>query len=318
MIRVAVLDDYADAARPSADWTRLDGVAEVTFFPDHVADEDELADRLAPFDVVALMRERTAFPASLLSRLPALRLLITTGMGNAAVDVASAAQQNILVCGTRGAGGPAAPEFTWGLILAVTRGIRDGADSVRAGGWSVRPGPQLRGTTLGLLGLGRIGGTLAGYAQAFGMDVVAWSENLTDERAAEVGAVRVDRAELFRRASVVVVCTRLSDRTRGLVGAEELALLGADGYLVNTSRGPIVDETALVSALRNETIAGAALDVFEVEPLPDDHPLRTLPNALVTPHLGYVSREAFTVMYTDVIDGVLVWAAGTPQNLVTA
>lgn len=318
MIQVAVLDDYADAARPSADWPRLDGVAEVTFFPDHVADENELADRLAPFDVVVLMRERTAFPASLLSRLPALRLLITTGMGNAAVDVAAAHERDVLVCGTRGAGGPAAPEFTWGLILDVTRGISDGVDSVRAGGWSVQPGPQLRGATLGLLGLGRIGGTLAGYAQAFGMDVVAWSENLTDERAAEVGAIRVDKAELFRRARIVAVCTQLSDRTRGLVGADELAMLSADGYLVNTSRGPIVDEAALVSALQNGTIAGAALDVFDTEPLPADHPLRTLPNALVTPHLGYVSREAFTVMYTEVIEDILSWAAGTPQNLVTS
>ncbi len=319
MIQVAVLDDYQDAARPSADWTRLDGIAEVTFFADHLVDEDALADRLKPFDVVVVMRERTPIPASLLAKLPALRLLVTTGQGNAAIDVPAARERGVTVCGTRGAGGPAAAEFTWGLILSLTRGIVVGTEAVRAGRWSAPVGPQLRGTTLGLLGLGRIGGMLAGYARAFGMDVIAWSENLTDARATEAGATRVaDRTELFRRARVVAICTRLSERTRGLVGDAELALLGADGYLVNTSRGPIVDEQALLGALQDGKIAGAALDVFDTEPLPGDHPLRSLPNAMVTPHLGYVSEEAFAVMYGDVIDDILAWQAGSPQNLVLA
>lgn len=272
MVKVAVLDDYQQVALSSADWSALADRAEVTVFADHLDDEDVLARRLAPFEVIVAMRERTPFLASLLKRLPRLRLLVTTGMSNASIDMAAAREGGVVVCGTGGSF-PATPELTWGLLLALVRGIPREDATVRAGGWQRGVGLELAGSTLGILGLGRIGQCIARYAHAFDMDVLAWSQNLRAEDAAEHGARRVDKDELFARSDVVTVHTRLSSRTRGLIGARELNLLGPRGYLVNTSRGPIVDTTALVNALREKRIAGAALDVFDTEPLPVDDPL---------------------------------------------
>ena len=316
VVRVAVLDDYQGVALTSADWSVLDGRAEITVFGDHLPAEDALAARLAPFDVLVAMRERTPFPASLLRRLPALRLLVTTGKRNASIDVAAAQAQGVTVCGTRGSAA-ATPELTWGLLLALTRGIPDEQRSVRTGGWQRGVGPELAGSTLGILGLGNIGGRIAGYARAFEMNVIAWSQHMTDADAAAHGARRVQRDELFRAADFVTVHLKLSERTRGLVGAAELDLLGPAGYLINTSRGPIVDEDALVTALRERRIAGAALDVFDTEPLPADHPLRTLPNAVVTPHIGYVTRPTYATFYGEAVEDIDAWLRDAPVRVLT-
>jgi phosphoglycerate dehydrogenase-like enzyme len=283
---------------------------------DHVADLGDLVERLAGADVVVAMRERTPFPAEVLARLPRLRLLVTTGMANAAIDVAAAARQGVVVSGTAGSGAATA-ELAWALVLAVARGVAADDRAIRAGRWQERLGIELAGSTLGLLGLGRLGSAVARYAHAFDMRVLAWSEHLTPERAAEQGAELVDRAELFRRSDIVSVHLKLSERTRGLVGAAELDLLGPDGRLVNTSRGPIVDEAALLAALHGGTIAGAALDVFDVEPLPADHPLRSAPRTVLTPHVGYVSRQAYAAMYGQCVEDVLAWLDGAPVRVLS-
>lgn len=313
-LRLAVLDDYQHVAAASADWSVLDGRAEVTFFHDHVDNAEQTVRRLTPFEAVLVMRERTPLPAEVLDRLPDLRLVVTTGPVNAAIDLAAAARNGVTVCGTGGLGA-ATPELAWALVLAATRQLPRNDAAVRAGGWQHDIGPQLAGSTLGLLGLGRIGGRLARYAAAFDMAVLAWSENLTDERAATAGATRVAFDELFTRADVLVVATRLSDRTRGLVGPRELDLLGPAGYLVNISRGPIVDEAALVAALAQGRIAGAGLDVFDTEPLPPGHPLRTSPNTVLTPHLGYVSTDAYAVFHADAVQDVLAYLDGSPVRV---
>ena len=312
---MAVLDDYQQVARSSADWSPLDGRVEVDVFADHLDDEDALAERLQPYDVVAIMRERTPFPRSLIERLPQLRLLVTTAQRNASVDVAAAAERDVVVCGT-GMVPTGTPELTWGLILAAHRHLETELGNMRAGGWQTTVGTELAGRTIGLLGLGRIGKRIARYALAFEMPVLAWSQHLTDEGAAEHGAERVERDELFRRSDVVSIHLRLSDRTRGLVGAAELDLLGPDGWLVNTSRGPIVDEAALVEALREQRIAGAALDVFDDEPMAAGHPLRSLPNAVLTPHIGYVTRQNYAAFYGGVVEDVLAWLDGEPVRVI--
>ena len=314
---VAVLDDYQRVARSSADFAPLDARAQVTVFDDHVADLDALAARLEPFDAVIIMRERTPFPAELFDRLPNLKLLVTTGMGNAAVDMSAAAAHGITVCGTGGVGA-ATPELTWALVIAVTRGIAAEDAGVRSGRWQLGIGPEIAGSTIGILGLGRIGARIAHYAHAFDANVVAWSTNLTPERAQEHGARYVAKDALFSESDVVVVCLKLSERSRGLVGAHELELLGPNGYLVNTSRGPIVDEAALVRALTERRIAGAALDVFDVEPLPTGHPLLTTPNTLLTPHIGYVSTPAYAVFYGQAVEDVLSWLDGSPVRVLGA
>ncbi|MGF7237038.1 MAG: D-2-hydroxyacid dehydrogenase family protein [Frankia sp.] len=314
-VTVAVLDDYQHVALTSADWGVLDGRAVVTVFHDHLDDEDALVARLRSFDVIVAMRERTAFPAALLRRLPQLRLLVTTGMANASIDGVAAARQGVTVCGTRSTS-VGTPELTWGLLLALVRDIPTEDAATRAGRWQVTIGRELAGSTIGLLGLGRIGQRIARYAKAFEMDVIAWSQNLTDERAAEHGARRVPKDELFTRADIVSIHLKLSHRTVGLVGARELSLLGANGYLVNTSRGPIVDESALVAALRDGTIAGAALDVFDVEPLPADHPLRSSPNTVITPHIGYVSTVTYRIFHEDAVEDIIGWLDGAPVRVV--
>ena len=313
-VSVAVLDDYQDVALSVADWSPLAGRAQVTRYTDHLADVGALAARLAGADVVVVMRERTPFPAELLARLPRLRLLVTTGMANAAVDLAAAAGRGVVVCGTAG-GTAAAAELAWALVMAVARGVAADDRAIRAGRWQEQVGIELAGSTLGLVGLGKIGARMARYGQAFGMEVLAWSQNLTPERAAEHGARLVDRDGVFAGSDVVSVHLRLSDRTRGLVGARELELLGPDGRLVNTSRGPIVDEAALLTALRAGTIAGAALDVYDVEPLPPGHPLRSAPRTVLTPHVGYVSRQSYAAMYAQVVEDVVGWLDGAPVRV---
>jgi phosphoglycerate dehydrogenase-like enzyme len=282
-MRVAVLDDYQRVARDMGPWDTLGPDVEVDFFADHVAEDDALITRLEPYEAVVAMRERTPFGRARLERLPNLRLLVTTGMGNASIDVGAAGELGIVVSGTGSLATPTA-ELTWGLILALTRSICAEDREVRAGGWQHTIGPELAGRTLGIVGLGRLGGRMAAIAHAFEMDVIAWSQNLRPERAVEVGAEAVSREDLFARADVVTIHLKLSDRTRGLIGAADLARMKRSAYLVNTSRGPIVDEAALLDALHGGRIAGAALDVFAYEPLPPDSVLPTLKNVVLTPH----------------------------------
>jgi phosphoglycerate dehydrogenase-like enzyme len=311
VLRIAVLDDYQGVSGRYADWSSLPEPAEVTVFGDHLDDEDAVVERLAPFDVVVAMRERTPFPRSLLERLPDLRLLVTTGAKNASIDVAAAAERGVTVCGT-GAHPPGTAELTWTLILAVARHLLEETANLRGGGWQTTVGTDLAGRRLGIVGLGRLGTRVARIGQAFEMDVVAWSQNLTDERAAEAGVRRVDKDELFRTADVVTVHLQLSDRTRGLIGADELALMKPNAILVNTSRGPIVDEQALLAALQERRLAGAGIDVYEREPLPAEHPVRSAPGLVATPHLGYVTEATYEVFYRDAVEDVAAWMRGAP------
>ena len=314
-MNIAILDDYQAVAAAMTDWSELPGGSNLQFFHDHLSDEDALAERLRDFDVVMGMRERTPFPRSLLERLPNLRLLITSGRGNASFDLAAATELGITVCGTDGAGeGPT--ELTWGLIIAMLRQIpREERLTREEGRWGAFVGVGLKDKTMGLLGLGHIGSRMARVANAFDMRVIAWSQNLTGERARECQATLVDQETLFRESDIVSIHVRLSERTRGLVGAAELALMRPDAYLVNISRGPIVDEAALVAALTNRAIAGAALDTFDVEPLPAGHPLLALDNAVITPHVGYVTREAYRGHYRGTVEDIRAFAAGEPVRM---
>ena len=310
--RIAVLDDYQNLAHTFADWPRLGPDTSVVMFHDHVRDEAALAARLVDFDVLVLMRERTPLGATLIAALPRLRLVVTVGMANAAIDVGATGARGIAVCGTAGGDPEATPTLAWGLVLAVTRGIAAQSASVRAGGWQVGLGTDIAGRTLGILGLGKIGRRMAQFGQVFGMRTIAWSANLTAETAAEAGVERVERDDLFLRSDVLTIHLKLGDRTRGLVGVREFGLMKPESYLVNTSRGPIVDEAALIAALRDGLIAGAALDVFDREPLPPDHPFRTLPNVLATPHIGYVSRHTYAAAFPQIVEAIEAWRAGAP------
>ncbi|REF35988.1 D-2-hydroxyacid dehydrogenase family protein [Thermasporomyces composti] len=311
--RVAVLDDYQAVAESYADWGGLPDT-EVRFFHDHLDDEDALVDRLVGFDVLVLMRERTPLRRSLLARLPKLRLAVTTGMRNASIDLEAAREYGVVVCGTQGSAA-ATTELAWALILSLVRHIPAEDAAIRAGGWQHTVGTDLAGATLGLLGLGRLGRAMVPVARAFGMDVIAWSQNLTDQAAAEAGATRVDKDELFARSDVLSIHLVLSDRTRGLVGARELALMKPTAYLVNTSRGPIVDEQALLTALREGRIAGAGLDVFDREPLPTDHPLRQAPRTVLTPHIGFVTHRTYAQWYVGAVEAIAAFLAGRPINV---
>jgi len=317
MARVALLDDYQGVALRMADWKSLPAGTEVVAFPDHLADESALAARLADFDIVMAMRERTPFTRSVLERLPKLRLLITAGMRNASIDMKAAAERGVLVCGTSGLPYPTA-ELAWGLILGLMRRIPAEDRATREGRWQTSLGLGLNGKTLGVLGLGTLGSRVARVGRAFEMTVLAWSQNLTVARAEEVGATLVAKDELLARSDIVSIHLVLSERTRGLLGARELGLMKRTAYLVNTSRGPIVDEAALVRALRESTIAGAGLDVFEPEPLPADHPFRSLPNIVVTPHLGYVTEETYRVFYGHALEDVQAFLRGAPVRVLTA
>lgn len=311
-LKIAVLDDYQGVALSMADWSALGGDVEIVPFRNHLGGEDAVAAALAEFDVVCLMRERTPMGRSLLARLPKLKLIVFTGPRIDVIDLAAAAERGILVCHTGGRAAAPAAELTWALLLACARHLETEIRNVRTGGWQTTLGMELGGKTLGLLGLGNLGAKVAGYGKAFGMEVIAWSPNLTDERAASLGATRVEKDVLFSRADVVSIHLKLGDRSRGLVGARELGLMKPSALLINTSRGPIVDEAALIAALTEGRIAGAGLDVFDQEPLPGDHPLRALPNAVLTPHIGYVTEESYRNFYAGVVEAIAAWRAGSP------
>ncbi|WP_395665677.1 D-2-hydroxyacid dehydrogenase family protein [Methylocella sp.] len=310
-LKLAILDDYQNVALAMADWSRLKGRAEVTVFADPLDDQDALAERLAPFDALCVMRERTPLPAPLLNRLPRLKLIVSTGRRNASIDLAAAAARGVTVAPT-GYSSTSTVELTFGLILASCRFIAAENARLRTGLWQGFVGTTLKGRTLGVLGLGNIGREVARLGRAFGMEVLAWSQNLTPERAEAAGARLVSRDELFASADVLTIHLVLSGRTRGLVGAAELAGMKKTARLVNTARGPIVDEAALVEALRHGRIAGAAIDVFDREPLPHDHPFRSLPNVLATPHVGYVAEDVYRIFYGDAVEATLAFLDGRP------
>jgi phosphoglycerate dehydrogenase-like enzyme len=313
-VQIAVIDDWQDVARDVVDWSVLDSLGEVTFEHDYPADNATLAERLGRYQVICVMRERTRFDEDLLKRLPDLKLLVTGGMRNAALDMQAAAKLGIKVCGTDSYK-HAAPELTWALIMAATRNLVNEANSLRAGHWQQGLGGDLHGKTLGILGLGSIGQRVAQFGQVFGMKVIAWSENLTVERAEQVGVTYVSKQALFEQADVLSVHLVLSERSRGLVDAQALGWMKPTALLVNTARGPIVDEAALIKALQKQHIAGAALDVFEQEPLPAMHPFRTLDNVLATPHVGYVSRQNYEQFFSQMIEDIQAWSAGEPVRL---
>lgn len=310
-LQIAVIDDWQDVAREVVDWSVLQSIGQVSFLHDYPGQRELLVQRLLPFQVICVMRERTLFDADLLQRLPRLKLLLTGGMRNAAINLEAAKALGIQVCGSDSYR-QAAPELTWALLMALTRNLLNEANALRAGHWQQGLGGDLHGKTLGLLGLGNIGQRVAQFGQVFGMRVIAWSENLTPERAAQAGVTWVSKRELFEQADILSVHLVLSDRSRGLVDAEALSWMKPTARLVNTARGPIVDEQALVQALTAGRLAGAALDVFAEEPLPVDHPFRHLPNVLATPHVGYVSEQNYRQFYQQMIEDVQAWAKGAP------
>jgi phosphoglycerate dehydrogenase-like enzyme len=320
MPRVAILDDYAGLALGLADWSPVQIRSEVTVFDRHLS-EAEAADALRPFDVICTVRERMALPRTLIERLPNLKLITIIGKSLPNLDMAAASERGVLVAHSNFASPrysavrDATPELAWGLMIATVRNLAEEHRGMRDGGWQTTTGMTLSGKTLGLLGLGRIGRRMAEYANAFGMQVIAWSQNLTEEAATAVGARRVEKATLFEESDVVSIHMVLSERTRGLVAEPELALMKPQAYLINTSRGPIVDEAALIAALKNGRIAGAGLDVYDVEPPPADHPLRALPNVTLSPHLGYVTREILAAFYSDTVEAVAAWLNGTPIRI---
>ena len=310
-VKIAILDDYQDMAREFADWSQLPPDTALTVFTDHEADPERLLARLQPFDILCVMRERTPLPGALLKNLPNLKLIVTTGMKNAAIDVAVARERGIVVCGTRSPG-HATAELTLALMLACARQLLPQCRSMVGGGWQVGLGQDLRDATLGVIGLGRLGAQVAGFGKALGMQVLAWSENLSEARAAEVGVARVSRDELLAQSDYITLHLRLSGRTNHLIDANALALMKSGAYLINTSRGPIVDTAALVEALRARRIGGAALDVYDEEPLAAEHALRELDNVILTPHVGYVTRQTYEVFYRETLEAVEAFLAGTP------
>ncbi len=310
-LTIAVLDDWQNVASDVVDWSPLGAIGDVSFLHDFPAEPATMVQRLKDFDVICVMRERTPFDETLLSQLPRLKLLTTGGMRNAAIDAAAAKRLKITVCGTDSYK-HAAPELTWALIMGITRNLVAEANSLRAGHWQVGLGSDLHGKTLGILGLGSIGKWIGRYGQAFGMKVIAWSQNLTPEAAAECGVTYVSKQALFEQADVLSVHLVLSDRSRGLVDAEALGWMKPGAFIVNTSRGPIIDEAALIETLQQRRIAGAALDVFDVEPLAENHPFRTLDNVLATPHIGYVTDNNYQTFYSLMIENIQAWHAGLP------
>jgi phosphoglycerate dehydrogenase-like enzyme len=327
-MRVAILDDYQQVALASTDWSAVRELGEIYVFTEHIARTEAVVDALEPFDVIVAMRERTAFDAARLGRLPKLKLLVTTGMGNASIDLAAAAARGITVCGTGGIGSSTA-ELTWGLILALVRHIPEedrqlklagragGAALPSRGGWQHTVGVGLEGKKLGVVGFGKLGRRVAEIGRAFGMEVLAWSQNLDPEQAETENARPVSKEELFASADIVTVHYKLSERSTGLVGATELSYMKPSAYLINTSRGPLVDTAALIAALRSGSIAGAALDTFDVEPLPLGDPLRTAPNVVLTPHLGYVTEEAYQVFYGEAAEDIVAFAKGSPVRVLS-
>ncbi|WP_426956483.1 D-2-hydroxyacid dehydrogenase family protein [Muricoccus radiodurans] len=311
--RIAILDDYLGVVPGLADWDSLGVPYDV--FRDTITDQDALAARLQPYDAIVLTRERTPFPRALIERLPKLKLLITTAGRNASVDAEACRERGIIFCGTEGMGSPTS-ELTWALILGLVRRIPENDRSLRQGGWQAAIGDGLEGKTLGIVGLGRLGQRVARVARAFDMRVIAWSTNLTDETAEKAGATRVSKEALFREADVVTVHLVLSARSRGTVGAADIALMKPTAYLVNTSRGPIVDAAALAEAVRARRIAGAALDVYDQEPVGPGDPLADLPNSVLTPHLGYVTRQNYEKFYAGAVEDIRAFMAGSPIRVI--
>ncbi len=313
-MKIAILDDYQKVALKLADWSILPKGTEVSAFSDHWKDPATVKQKLEPFDVIVAMRERTPFPRTLLEQLPNLTLLVTTGARNASIDLVTATNLGILVCGTHG-GGPTTAELAWGIILSLLRHIPQEFEAVKKGRWQTTLGIDLRGKTLGLLGLGNLGSHMATVGKAFGMQVIAWSQNLTAERAAQFGATLVNKDELFKQSDILSIHLVLSDRTRGLVGARELKLMKPTAYLINTSRGPIVDEKALLQTLKSHAITGAGLDVYSEEPLPPGYPFVSLDNAVLTPHLGYVTKETYEKFYPDAVEDIASYLRGQPLRV---
>jgi phosphoglycerate dehydrogenase-like enzyme len=314
-MKIAVLDDYQQVALKSADWTSVGAHAQVDSFPQHISDRDELVRKLQPYEVIVAMRERTRFPAEVIDALPNLRLVVSTGGRNPSIDAEACARRNIALCSAHGAPGgqSSTAEVAWALVLALVKRIPQSDKALRSGGWQETVITEsLAGKTLGVLGLGRLGKHVARYGQAFGMNVIAWSPHLTDERAAEVSVRRVSKEALFAKSDVISLHLVSNAATRGIVGAAEIGAMKRSAYLVNTSRGPLVDEHALVSALQERRIAGAGLDVFWTEPLPKDHVVRRLDNVVLTPHLGYVVDENLKMFYANAVKNIKSWIAGEP------
>jgi phosphoglycerate dehydrogenase-like enzyme len=314
--RIAVLDDYQGVALAMADWSAVQAACDIEVFRRNLATEDEAAAALADFDVICLMRERMPVPRSLIERLPKLKLIVVTGAHNRTLDLAAATERGIAVSHTRGGDSQyATPELAWGLILSLMRHIPDEHRRMREGGWQESVGTALHGTTLSILGLGRLGARMATVGNAFGMEVLAWSQNITAARAQAAGATLVSKDELFERADVLTIHLVLGERSRGLVGPAELSRMKPSAILLNTSRGPIVQEAALIEALQARRIRGAGLDVYDEEPLPADHPLRTLDNLVLTPHLGYVTEGTYRMFFADMVENIEAWRAGSPVRM---
>jgi D-3-phosphoglycerate dehydrogenase len=317
-LKAAILDDYQNVAQTLADWSPIAKDVEIKVFTTPFASADEAIKALQGFAIVAGMRERTPFPKAVIDALPDLKLLITTGARNASFDIKAANERGITVCGTGGVGSPTTG-IAFGLMLELTRRIGFESARLKAGAsWQVTLGRDLEGLTLGCLGLGKLGARSAAVAKAFGMKTIAWSQNLTPETAKAGGADYVSKDDLFRNADIVTIHVVLGDRSRGLVGAKELGLMKKTAYLINTSRGPIVDEKALISALNAKAIAGAGLDVYDVEPLPLDHPFRKMDNIVITPHLGYVTEQNYRKMYVDIVEDIRAWLDGKPVRVISS
>ena len=313
MPKIAILDDYTNQAREMGNWNILPEDFQLEVFTDNLVQHDALVERLRDFEIICAMRERTPFPAALFERLENLKLFITTGMRNASVDVAAAKARGVTVCGTTGSAWATA-ELTWALLQACARNLIYDDRMMRKGRWITRIGVELRGKTLGIIGLGNLGGRVAKYAKSFGMKVIAWSQNLTEQRCRECNAELVDKESLFRESDFVTIHLVLSDRSRGLVSANDFTLMKPTAYLINTSRGPIVNEIALIAALDSGRIAGAAVDVYNLEPLPSRHRLRSLENLIMTPHTGYVTKETYRIFHQQMIENIISWHAGNPMR----
>ncbi len=316
--RCAILDDYQNVALKLADWSKLGPDVAVKVFNESLGDQASVIRTLKDYSIVCLMRERTPFPRAVFEALPDLKLVVTSGARNAAIDLAAAEERKVVVCGTETPGNPTT-ELAFGLMLELTRKIGFENARLKAGAkWQTTLGTDLGGKTLGVVGLGKLGSKAAQIGRAIGMDIIAWSQNLTAERCREVGATLVSKDELFRRSDFITVHLQLSPRTRGLIGAKDLGLMKPTAYFINTSRGPIVEEAALLDALRAKRIAGAGIDVYDVEPLPLDHPLRKLDNAVITPHLGYVTEDNYRRFYGQMVEDIRAWLDGKPVRVIKA
>lgn len=306
LAQIAILDDYQNVALTYGDWSEIEELAEITVFNDHLTETTEIIDRLKPYQIIAVMRERTPMTREILSQLPNLKLIISTGQRNASIDIKAAEEFGITISPTRYESN-GAPELTWALLLALAKHLVRESDNVRKGGWQTEIGVDLKGKTIGIIGLGNIGSAIARYARAFEMEVIAWSENLTEEKAHAQGAKLVSKEELFRTADFVTVHLILSSRSRNIITGKELELMKPGAFFINTSRGPLVDEKALIAVLKKKKIAAAGLDVYDMEPLPAQHPFRTLPNVLATPHIGYVTADTYQIFYEDIKRNIEEW-----------